>query len=175
MAGNCFYHSGRSAAGTRFGESYCQTCLDGIDRARAQVPGYVEPGECFLWLVSNDNFQPLSHTHPGTCCAHYVAHKKGIRWTSGSTCIAGFPFRVRDLYRSGPKITDLSKVRVGDIMFHGDLGHCGIVVAVKERSIDVNDPNRFVITIAHCSSRQGRTGPDDLSHFLKEKPFFQRR
>ena len=50
---------------------------------------------------------------PGTGCAHWVAHQKGIRG-GGPTCDAGFAIRISDLI-AGRSSSNLSKAKVGDI------------------------------------------------------------
>ena len=171
MAVKCVHHSSLDSVVVRSGKNYCQRCHDGQKKAASRVDSYIQPRNCFIWYAGSNNWQPLTSTAPGTCCAHWVSHRKGIRTVSSRVqCIEGYAFRVKDLIKPGNRINDYKKVKVGDIYFTSDEGHCGIVVAVKpDKKLGVR------ITIKHCSSRQ-RGIPEQDFHGKPfwGKGFFQR-
>jgi hypothetical protein len=84
----CALHPGRDSVTIVFGKNYCEKCRDGIAAARHRVDRHVEPKDCFIWYVSNDNWQPIT----GTGCAHWVSHQMNIHAGTGSDCcFSGFP------------------------------------------------------------------------------------
>ena len=112
------------------------------EEAVKHVPQHVEPKACFVW---RDGSQDLPwRVIPGTGCAHWVAHQKGIR--NGVGCYDGHSIRVRNVVE-GKKKYPISEARVGDIWANERLRHCGIVMAVSRAKDSV--------TVKHCSSGQG--------------------
>ena len=82
---------GRDSVTIIFGKTYCQHCRDGITAVRNRVGRHVEPKDCFIWYVSNDNWQPIT----GTGCAHWVSHQMNIHaGTESDCCFSGFTYRV---------------------------------------------------------------------------------
>ncbi|HYR92368.1 MAG TPA: hypothetical protein VE422_50450 [Terriglobia bacterium] len=108
----CALHPGRDSVTIVFGKNYCQTCRDGIAAARNRVDRHVEPKDCFIWYVSNDNWQPIT----GTGCAHWVSHQMNIQaGRAGDCCFSGFTYRVPVLVHSRIPVPNISQVRVNDI------------------------------------------------------------
>jgi len=101
------------------------------------VPQHVSPKDCFVW-GSGSKWMVI----PGTGCAHWVAHQKGIK--NGAGCYTGNSIRVRDVV-SGKSRNSIRNARVGDIWTNSDLSHCGIVRKVNSGSVKVQ----------HCSSGSG--------------------
>ena len=116
----------------------------GKSAAVGAVDRHVSPKECFIWYASSK----LGWTAmPGTGCAHYVAHKLGLK-ASGLKCLAGYVVRVPDLVAGMAKVK-VEEVTENDIWTNAGLSHTGIVVEVKE----ADGVRNFVIE--HCSSAQG--------------------
>lgn len=110
------------------------------NEAVAHVSSHVEPKYCFVWAdgPSSTPWRPI----PGTGCAHWVAHQKGIQSSPG--CYDRYGIRVSQVV-SGKTRYSISDGRVGDIWTTTDLGHCGIVIGVNSGSV----------TVRHCSSGSG--------------------
>lgn len=110
------------------------------DEAVANVPTHVSPKYCFVWRDGSSSlpWRPI----PGTGCAHWVAHQKGI--TSSPGCYDGYSIRVSQV-TSGRTSYSISNARVGDIWTNTDQSHCGIVIAVGNGQAQVR----------HCSSGSG--------------------
>ena len=101
----CKYHPAHKAAIQVNGSYYCQKCEDDqealLDRdvpkrgdERSIVDDHAVPRRCFMTFVSNaEGWVSL----PGTGCAHFVAHNKGIRAARQACCLTGFITRVADL------------------------------------------------------------------------------
>ena len=107
------------------------------------VPTHVSPKDCFVW-GSGSQWMVI----PGTGCAHWVAHQKGI--TGGSAgCYVSKCIRVSDVV-SGKTQYSLSNARVGDIWTNTSLSHCGMV-----RSINRDESGRASVYVQHCSSGSG--------------------
>lgn len=110
------------------------------DEAVANVPTHVSPKYCFVWRdgTSALPWRPI----PGTGCAHWVAHQKGIGSSPG--CYDGYAIRVTQV-TSGKTAYSLSNANVGDIWTNTDQSHCGIVISVGSNQVKVR----------HCSSGSG--------------------
>ncbi|MGO8745891.1 MAG: hypothetical protein ACLQNE_07860 [Thermoguttaceae bacterium] len=110
------------------------------------VPAHVSPKSCFVW---NDGPKATPwRIIPGTGCAHWVAHEKGIRGGE-ATCDAGCAIRVSDVIGSKSFYT-LPKAKVGDIWTNLTRTHCGIVTGVRQ-----DKKGKAIVTVRHCSSGQG--------------------
>jgi len=164
----CSLHPGRDSVAAIFGKNYCATCRDGITAARGRVDRHVQPNDCFIWYVSNDNWQPIS----GTGCAHWVSHELKIKaGTASDRCLAGFTYRVRTLVFSRTPVTDISLVRVNDIWASPSVDHTGLVIRVTPPA---QAGGRPTITIRHDSSRQGRVAENDFATFFHGQGTFYR-
>jgi len=164
----CSLHPGRDSVATIFGKSYCSVCRDGIARARSQVDRHVEPKDCFIWYVSNDNWQPIT----GTGCAHWVAHQMNIHaGGAGACCLSGFTYRVPPLVHSRLPVANVSQVRVNDIWASPTLDHTGIVIRVLPAATPGGQP---AITIRHDSSGQGRVAENDFATYFHGHGSFYR-
>ena len=110
------------------------------DQAVANVPTHVSPKSCFVWRDGSASlpWRPI----PGTGCAHWVAHQKGI--TDSPGCYDGYSIRVSQV-TSGRTSYSIANARVGDIWTNTDQSHCGIVIAVGNGQAKVR----------HCSSGSG--------------------
>ena len=162
----CVLHSGRDSIITIFGKNYCQTCRDGIEAARGNVDKHVEPKECFIWYVSNDNWQPIT----GTGCAHWVAHQLNIHaGGADACCLSGFTFRVPTLVQSRTRIFDVSEVKVNNIWASPMLDHTGIVIRATPAPKPAGSPS---ITIRHDSSGQGRVAENDFATYFHGRGSF---
>lgn len=165
MAGKCAIHPGRKKAETINGKDYCETCVKDIRGAQKDVDRHVDPKDCFIWYANGrDGFASM----PGTGCAHWVAHQKGMK-TGGTKCAAGYPVRVKDVIK-GKKTVETDKVKKGDLWANKKKSHCGIVAAVKEGK-DGAEPT---ITIEHCSSKQGGVKKNDFAKYFKSGGSFYR-
>src|SRR5437879_3216945 len=143
----CVLHPGRDSVSATFGKNYCQTCRDGIAAARGRVSRHVEPKDCFIWYVSNDNWQPIT----GTGCAHWVSHQLNIHvGGAGSCCLSGFTYRVPILVHSRTPVPNISQVRVNDIWASPSLDHIGIVIRITPPP--PQGGTRPTVTIRHDSS-----------------------
>lgn len=164
LAAKCKEHPGRNAAGVRFGNNYCQRCLDGIANAQANVDVHVVPKDCFIVFNGGDSWTPI----PGTGCAHWVAHEMGI--VKGTVhCMASRTVRVPDLIRNTTTVARAS-VQVGDIWANDGRDHCGRVLRVVPTA--GTPPN--TITIQHDSSAQGKVAIDDFDTYFGGKGTFHR-
>jgi hypothetical protein len=164
----CSLHPGRDSVTAFFGKYYCLACRNGIAAARGRVDRHVEPKDCFIWYVSNDNWQPIT----GTGCAHWVAHQLNVRaGGAGACCLAGFTYRVPVLVRSRTPIASSSQVRVNDIWTSPSLDHTGLVVRVVPPAKADGAPE---ITIRHDSSRQGRVAENDFATYFHGNGNFYR-
>lgn len=110
------------------------------DEAVQNVPTHVSPKYCFVWRDGSGStpWRPI----PGTGCAHWVAHQKGI--SHGVGCYDGYSIRVSDV-TAGKSGYGLSSARVGDIWTNTGGTHCGIIIGLG---------NGYV-TVRHCSSGSG--------------------
>jgi hypothetical protein len=110
------------------------------DEAVANVPTHVSPKYCFVWKDGGGSlpWRPI----PGTGCAHWVAHQKGIHSSPG--CYDGYGIRVSQV-TAGRTSHSLSNANVGDIWTNTDSSHCGIVISVGSGQVKVR----------HCSSGSG--------------------
>jgi hypothetical protein len=140
--------------------------VSGIDAAIARVDSNVLPKECFVTYKGGDRWEPI----PGTGCAHWVSHQKGIPGTSGGNgCLAGFAIRVPDV-KTGRQAVTLNDVQVGDIWAgrhpaHGD--HTGIVTKVEPQG--AGKPPK--VWIKHNSTGpNGRGLPTDPYEWFKNYP-----
>jgi len=169
----CVLHPGRDSVTVIFGKNYCQICLNGITAARNRVDRHVEPKDCFIWYVSNDNWQPIT----GTGCAHWVAHQMNLHvGSAGDCCFSGFTYRVPVLVHSRRPVPDIQQVRVNDIWASPSLDHTGIVIQVTAQSstkpgAPPPDPK---ITIRHDSSGQGRVAENDFATYFHGQGSFYR-
>lgn len=116
------------------------------DEAVKDVPQHVSPPSCFVWKDG----PPATpwRVIPGTGCAHWVAHQKGIG--NGAQCNAGCSIRVRDVV-AGKKSSPLSEARVGDIWATANLSHCGIVRGLHKDATGKIDS----VNVENCSSARG--------------------
>jgi hypothetical protein len=155
---NCTYHTGRPAAGTKFGKDYCQQCLDGIAAAVLMVDAHVVPKECFVVYNGGDTWAPIT----GTGCAHWVAHQLSI--SKGSNfCLDGKTLRVPELIADTQTIAR-ADVKVNDIWANEGLTHCGLVIAASDQGI----------TIRHDSSAQGGVHDNDFDSYFHGQGTFHR-
>lgn len=156
----CVLHPGRDSVATLLGRLYCGTCRDGIAAARARVDRHVEPKECFIWYVSNDNWQPIT----GTGCAHWVSHQLNVHaGGAGACCLAGFTYRVPVLVHSRTPVAGISQVAVNDIWASPTLDHTGIVIRITPPAQPGGSP---ALTIRHDSSGQGRVAENDFATYF---------
>jgi hypothetical protein len=164
MAANCKHHPGRQAerllpdsVALFLQVEYCKYCLDSMATAIGNVNRHVTPKSCFITYTGRE-WAPI----PGTGCAHWVAHQKGIR--HGLKCMAGYTLRVPDLIATLPEMTDLKEVQVGDIYVNLALDHCGIVDSIRKTEKNGNMEIDFIIV--HCSSRAGGVIKSDFKSFF---------
>ncbi len=164
----CALHPGRNAVTTIFGTNYCLICQKGMTAARGRVDVHVQPKECFIWYVSNDNWQPVV----GTGCAHWVSHELNIRkGTVGDRCLAGFTYRVPVVVHSRKKLAGIGEVQVNDIWASPSLDHMGLVIKVTP---PVQASGTPTLTIRHDSSRQGKVAENDFATYFGGKGNFYR-
>jgi hypothetical protein len=164
----CALHPGRDSVSTIFGRNYCQACQNGITSARSRVDRHVQPKDCFIWYVSNDNWQPIT----GTGCAHWVAHQLNIQTgTAGDRCLGGFTYRVAVLVRSRTPVASVSQVKVNDIWASPPLDHTGLVVRVVPPA---KAGGSSTITIRHDSSHQHQVVENDFATFFHGHGSFYR-
>ncbi|MEK7395624.1 MAG: DUF4157 domain-containing protein [Candidatus Poribacteria bacterium] len=113
--------------------------------AEAAVPTHVSPRSCFVWRDG-----PTGHPWrviPGTGCAHWVAHQRGI---SGPGCYDNYALRVSQVV-AGLTSYNLPNARVGDIWTNIGGSHTGIV-----RGINTNSAGTVIsVNVEHCSSGSG--------------------
>jgi hypothetical protein len=128
--------------------------------AQSAVDRHVEPKDCFIWYVRNNDWEPIT----GTGCAHWVAHQLNIRSGSHSDqCLAGFTYRVPVLVGGHSQVPDIQHVRVNDIYVTPRRDHTGLVVRVTPAHQAGGQPS---ITIRHDSSGQGRVAENDFASFF---------
>jgi hypothetical protein len=164
----CVLHPGRDSVATILGKNYCMKCRDGITAARGRVDKHVEPKECFIWYVSNDNWQPIT----GTGCAHWVSHQLNIHvGGAGACCLTGFTYRVPVMVRSRTPVTDILQVKVNDIWASPTLDHTGLVIRVGPPAKPGAHPT---IIIRHDSSGQGRVAENDFGTYFHGHGSFYR-
>jgi hypothetical protein len=163
----CVLHPGRESVTVVLNGKYCAICRDGIVAARGRVDRHVEPKDCFIWYVSNDNWQPIT----GTGCAHWVSHQRNVHaGGTGDCCLAGFTYRVPVLVRSRAPVADIAHVTVNDIWASPTLDHTGLVIRVAS----ARGGGRPDITIRHDSSRQGRVAENDFATYFHGHGSFYR-
>jgi hypothetical protein len=161
----CTLHLGRDSVATIFNKNYCATCRDGITAARGRVDRHIRPQDCFIWYVSNDNWQPIT----GTGCAHWVSHQLNINaGTADEHCLSGFTYRVRTLVFSRTRVLNISQVRVNDIWTSPTYDHTGLVVRVTPAKAG----GQPAITIRHDSSRQGGVAENDFATYFHGRGSF---
>jgi hypothetical protein len=164
----CVLHPGRDSVATIFGKNYCLTCQNGIVAARGRVDRHVEPKECFIWYVSNDNWQSIT----GTGCAHWVSHQLNVHaGGAGACCLSGFTYRVPILVNSRTPVPNVSQVRVNDIWASPSLDHTGIVIRITPPAKAGGSPT---LTIRHDSSGQGRVAENDFATYFHGHGTFYR-
>jgi hypothetical protein len=164
----CTLHPGRDSVTAIFGKNYCAICRDGVTAARARVDRHVEPKDCFIWYVSNDNWQPIT----GTGCAHWVSHQRNIHaGGAGDCCLSGFTYRVRTMVFSRMVVSDISQVQVNDIWASPTQDHTGLVIRVTPPA---QAGGRPAITIRHDSSRQGGVADNDFATYFHGQGSFYR-
>jgi hypothetical protein len=117
------------------------------DEAVSHVPYHVQPKSCFVWRDGPASlpWRPI----PGTGCAHWVAHQKGI--TASIGCYDRYAIRVSQVVEGKGRYS-ISQARVGDIWTTTSLSHCGIVIGVGNGSVRVR----------HCSSGSGGVVENDF-------------
>jgi len=159
--------------------------LKQIQRAQGTVDRHVEPKECFI-IYEGGKDGWLSFTEKdsqrNTGCAHYVAHKLGIRRGYRSEkCAEGFSIRVADVISGARKIDRATEeVKTNDIWVNIKRTHTGIVSNVETVRVVVKEDGQNVektkqkITIMHCSSGQGRVATDDFDRHFGGKGDFYR-
>ena len=166
--GKCVLHPGRPSVVTIFGKEYCAKCQTGITDARKKVDKHVEPKDCFIWYVSNDNWQPIT----GTGCAHWVSHQLNVHvGGSGDCCFQGFTYRVPVLVRSRTRVPDIAHVKVNDIWASPTLDHTGLVIRIAPAAKAGGQPT---ITIRHDSSGQGKVAENDFATYFHGHGSFYR-
>ncbi len=164
----CVLHPGRNSAVTIFGRHYCATCQNGMTAARGRVSRHVEPKDCFIWYVSNDNWQPIA----GTGCAHWVSHQLDVHTGgAGACCLSGFTYRVPVLVDTLTPVQDISQVMVNNVWASPSLDHTGIVIQVTPPA---KAGDRPAITIRHDSSGQGRVAENDFATYFHGHGSFYR-
>ena len=164
----CVLHPGRESVTSIFSKNYCQICQSGIAAARSRVDRHVQPKDCFIWYVSNDNWLPVT----GTGCAHWVSHQRNIQTGAlGDRCLSGFTYRVPVLVRSRTPVAGASQVKVDDIWASPSLDHTGLVIRVVPPARTGAGPS---ITIRHDSSRQGQVAENDFATYFHGQGSFYR-
>lgn len=118
------------------------------DEAVRNVPQHVEPKYCFVWKdgPSSTPWRPI----PGTGCAHWVAHQKGIQASPG--CYDRYAIRVSQV-TAGKRQYSISQAQVGDIWTNTSGSHCGIVIGTGSGYARVR----------HCSSGSGGVVIDNFT------------
>lgn len=163
----CVHHPSRDGVLTVGLQSYCADCQKGIEGARLRVDKHVEPKDCFVWYAGSNNWQPIA----GTGCAHFVAHRLGIKRGSRSEqCAEGFPYRVRTMIQ-GMKPVAVADVKVDDVYVTPQQDHTGIVIRVMPGPTG-KPPN---ITIRHASSGQGKVADDQFAIRFRSRGTFHRQ
>jgi hypothetical protein len=114
--------------------------------AEAVVPTHVSPRACFVWQDGPSDFpwRPI----PGTGCAHWVAHEKGLNDTPG--CFSGNAIRVSQVI-SGLTNHSLQNAAIGDIWTNSAESHTGIVQSLNTSSAGITTS----VNVEHDSSGQG--------------------
>jgi hypothetical protein len=164
----CSLHPGRDSVAVIFDKNYCVNCRNGILAARGRVDQHVQPKDCFIWYVSNDNWQPIT----GTGCAHWVSHQLNIHaGTVGDRCLSGFTYRVRTLVSSLTAVPNISQVRVNDVWASSSQDHTGLVIRVTPPAQAGGQPT---ISIRHDSSRQGGVAENDFATYFHGQGSFYR-
>jgi hypothetical protein len=164
----CVLHPGRDSVATIFAKNYCAICRNGITAARGCVDRHVQPKDCFIWYVANDNWQPIA----GTGCAHWVSHQLNVHaGTGGDRCLDGFTYRVRTLVSSRTPVPNILQVRANDIWASPSLDHTGLVIRVIPPAQASGQP---AITIRHDSSRQGGVAENDFATYFHGQGTFYR-
>lgn len=159
------------------GKKYCSVCKTQIMAARQQVDIHVEPKDCFLiYAGSKKGWSPFV----GTGCAHYVAHRLGLRAMGRQyPCLLGFPLRVEELATdsrlkklSGPDRAQINDIWIGYVPH----AHMGIVTGITDMPADAKTgkPAPRKITITHDSSGQGKVAQDEFAVRFESKGDFYR-
>lgn len=163
----CKIHPALPSVGKVNGVECCQKCKDGIAAAVKKVDKHVEPKGCFVWFEGRAGWQPI----PGTGCAHWVAHQRGIKRGSASEqCMLGFPFRVGTMI-GGKSEVKVADVKVDDIYVTPSKDHTGLVVKVTP---DPKNPDAPKIVIRHDSSAQGKVAENEFATHFKGAGRFYR-
>jgi hypothetical protein len=168
----CTNHPGRESVVTINNLAYCAQCQTGIVAARGRVDRHVEPKDCFVWYVGNNNWQPIV----GTGCAHWVAHQLGIRSQRGQEqCLAGFLVRVATLVQRTREV-QLADLRVNDIYVTPPADHTGLVIRIVPAPAPLpgQPAAQPQITIRHDSSGQGRVAENDFATYFHGRGTFRR-
>jgi hypothetical protein len=134
----------------------------------------IEPADCFVTFTGNREGWKMIH---GTGCAHYVAHKLGMRRGRPgiNACDQGYVIKVPELVHGLARI-EPGAVSVNDVWANHALTHCGIVTKVEPAADAKHWPK---ITITHCASnehahRLGPTVSDWASFFGGHGTFYKR-
>lgn len=159
-------------------KSYCAKCKTQIIAARAQVPSYVQPKDCFIVYAGGAKGWTVI---PGTGCAHYVAHTLNLRAVGQQEhCLSDFILRVPDLegdYRL-KKVASLASVEKNDIWIgRVPHAHTGIVTSIVDIPADPKDPKKTAkrqIGITHDSSGQNKLLESDFETYFHGKGHFYR-
>ena len=168
MNGKCIHHPGRNATIEYDNQKYCGKCEKAQIDAGKVVDRHVEPKECFVWYRGGYKWVPII----GTGCAHWVAHKKGIRHGLPiHKCLKGYTFKVTDIAKGCKKVKSLKNIKVGDIYIDPKKKHCGIVSKVEKFS---DKSAKLKIEIEHDSSNQGRVAKNDFTTYFGGKGSFFR-
>jgi len=170
---HCRYHSGRDGVISIGHYYYCAQCKEGIEGAKRTVHGGIQPPDCFVWYIGNDKWEKI----PGTGCAHFVAHERGIRQgRDDEKCLKGYTFRIPALIAGrstrsfdGKRVSSRSNLAVNDIYVTPDKSHCGLVVRV-EKSREPGGGRK--ITIRHDSSHLGRVADSDFDEYFHGRGLF---
>ncbi len=165
---SCTIHPGSKSIAKVNGVDVCQKCKDEIEGAVKKVDKHVEPKGCFVWYKDGKTgWQPI----PGTGCAHWVAHERGIkRGSKGEQCMLGYPFKVKTMI-GGKSEVEREAVKVNDVYITPEADHTGLVVKVKPNE---KDPKKPELTIRHDSSAQGGVAENDFDKHFKGNGTFHR-
>lgn len=165
----CSIHPGLDVAATVNGVDVCAQCKGEIEAAVKKVDKHVEPKGCFVWYEGGKTgWQPI----PGTGCAHWVAHQRGIkRGSKGEQCMLGFPFRVATAIGGTSQVKKIEDVKAGDFYVSDKGDHMGLVCKVTPNP---KDPKKPTIVIRHDSSRQGKVSENEYSTYFKGSGVFRR-
>ena len=167
--GTCRIHPGLQAAATINGVDVCAQCQGQIEAAVKKVDKHVEPKGCLVWYEGGKTgWQPI----PGTGCAHWVAHQRGIkRGSAGEQCMLGYPFRVSTTIGGTSLVKKIEDVKAGDFYVADDGSHMGIVCKVTPNA---KEPGKPAILIRHDSSKLGKVSESDYAGYFKGKGVFRR-